>query len=463
MAGNTSVGNANETVVLTGQGGDAAYDGSGGSPWQFASTSPLKLSANPNTGGEWSPLAAIRPLPAGEPAPLARPSWYDYSPVDEEVGVQCYGTDYANTTAVLRALKQALGTEPPDSYPTLSVEPDGAGEAVRYELTDATVQESPTFTNKEHKNNPRLVRALCRWRRSAFGVATSVTPISAQTLTNNGGGTTGADNLLDLGDLSGLELGYEGVPMNVAFDPTAALTTPTIYAATVGERIYRAPGTSLITSTTGNGANPYSLDIQDAEVASLLNTRRGRVFLRISGASSNLEVRVRVGYSTGGTPFYTSPWLAPGTLTTLVDTGGWQLNLRRSGPILPQIAVWVDARSTNGSPTTGTLHSYELLTVWSFSRMDFPSIAASGEYAYFGTYETRQGRLDGLPVAPFAGLYFSSNRPKTFVAPRGFTPIAKHNARLWMAWVDGSTGHSTSATATIDAVASNLRRTLPLI
>lgn len=450
------------TIHLAGTG--TSYTGSG-SPWTSQATSPYQLSMNDRTP-VWTPTAAppMVALDGGPPFRIgADLAMRGVGPVEETVGVQMYASSHDNAASLLRLLRRALNTAALTRPCILGIQPDGASQMVYHEILSATVQETTDFINEEASVSTKLLRATITWVRSPLGgrLSSGETLINGVTISNTGTGTP--DNMESLGSSGTGEFYNEGGPLNIRITPSAGSPNGEIFLATVASRTFTDTNNSLVTSST-TGA---SITTGTAAAATFVTTRgvRGRLLFRITNASSNLEVRTVVSGASSTNPIYTSPWIraspSGGGVNVLLDMGGFapRYFYQEGQATTTDLSFSVQARSRDGSATTGVLDYHEYLVYYTFCAVTRSTGATSYTTVIEQFYE-RSGR----PAIPRPLIAYTHNAATfQFVERvRGRPPIYIPGASLYAAWRSLITvnEHTTSQTATLTATHAPLFHTL---
>jgi hypothetical protein len=445
-------------------GSGTSYTGTG-TPWTAQATSPYQLAMNDVTGPSYTPQAAA-PLEIFNGGPPFRVgadlNFRGYGNVTETFGLQMYASSHNNAVALLRTLRRALSTTLASNPPILVVQPDGATNAIYYEVYGAHIQELPAFINEEAGvGTTKILRALITWTRSPLGGGLSAgeTLINGATVTNTGTGTP--DNLESLGTSGTGEFVYEGGPLNVTLAGAASADSCDLILATCAGRTYINRSDSLITSSTvGVSAATLTSAITAANFVANRHLKL-RILARVTGASSNLQLVVRLS----ATAPYDSPWItvAPlgGSGNALLDFGGVALpaHYRTLHTGAAQIDVSVRARSTTGAATTGTLDYVELIPYYTWGIAKGLAGSSGDDDIAVETFVQRSG-APALPIPARA----SSADSGTFTYIRSFigrAPVYISGASLYVAWRDRSTNaHDATDTATLTVTHAPLFHTL---
>lgn len=457
--------------------GGGEYTGSG-TPWTDVTASPYEIAMNDVAGTTYTPLASLRQevYGGGPPFRNGQTLIYDsYGNVTETVTIQCRATSHDNAVALLQQLRRILNTALFSTPCILAIQPNGATNAVYFEVYGADVQEDARFINEEAgvvAAGHALVRAVVTWRRSPHGtlITAGETVLSALTFTNTG---TGANNNTQAFSAASGDLIFEGQPLNISIKPASAATSVRrILLGSVLNRTY---------STTGAGAGSNSSTTTPATFNTLANWTltdkltnagiRPRVVLRFSTApSTNCLLRLAISYpgSTANT-FYT-PWVSAleplqNESHALVDMGTFQIDIVRGNGVLTAPAttsIVLQGLSTNGSNATATLGYSEYIWYYDWARIDtLFSFAADG---------TDQMNIDqfrevsGAPCTPWpnpAAIVSQSTSSAVEIGDvRGRLPRHFSGASLYLGWINTSGAHTTSHTATVSARVSPQWQTL---
>lgn len=447
--------------------GDAVtpYTGTG-TPWTSQATTPFRLSMNDGTGPDYTPQAP-QPSPVLSGAALFRTGadliLEGFPPKQETMGVQIYGTSHDTAVAALQALRRILSVVAASSPVVLEVRPQGASNSVYFEVLSAVVQETPDFLNKEVDSSK--IRAQITWTLNPLGGRGSgETLINAVSMGNTGTGSP--DNLESLGTSGTGDMIYAGGPLNITSTPgTWSSSTTEHLFATVFSRDYLANSTSLTTSSTTGAVAINGVGFANTLDAFVVRRNlRGRILARITGTSTNLEIRARLG-SYLGLNWHTGPWVraptASGGSALLLDLGrfdpGFIYRVSTSSGATRALYVSIDSRSTNGSSATGTMASMEALFYYTFGGVYVNSLTSGSvrveSYADVGSVVALPRPVSAHHVVSnnWAGAYPFRGRPPVYIAGAG----------LWVAMRDGSTWvSSTSATTTVTATHAPLFHTL---
>jgi hypothetical protein len=428
-------------IHLAGKG--VAWNGSG-TPWTSQATSPFKLSLNDKTGGIYTPQAAL-PVEVWRGGPPFRIgsdlAQRGYSLVDEVLGVQAYGTTHDNVVALLRMLRRALSQGMSSAPGVFAFQPDGAGQPAYFEILSASLQESPSFISEEGRSAAQLAagaiavaRATISWRRSPFGgrLSSGETITSGETLLNNGTGSP--DNMVSFFVPGTGDRVREGGPLNVRIRPTTSTPALEVILATAHLRDYINRSDSLVTSSTVGTQLALSTNSLDSTAFNLGRGLRARLLLRLTNATINLEVRLRVLDANAVTTYYQSPWVRATTITTrnvLLDMGSLVPSFlyMQGQASTANLSFAVDARSTDGGATGGTLDYAEWLIYHTFC---IASRTQDSDTLVIETFYERSGR----PAIPRPTLAYSHDAGvhKQVEKVRGRPPVYIPGASLYVAW-----------------------------
>jgi hypothetical protein len=456
--------------------GGGEYTGSG-TPWTAVGTSPYELAMNDVAGAPWTPQVSTRQevYGGGPPFRNGQTLIYDsYGNVTETLVIQCRANSHDNAVFLLQQLRRILNTALFSTPCVLAVQPNGATNAVYYEIYGADVQEHPGFINEEAgvvAAGSALVRALVTWRRSPHGglLSTGETLINAQTFNNTGTGSP--DNIVAYSSGSG-EMVYEGQPLNIKFLPTFGGITvlSRIFLASIADRLYTTTGaTSTSTSTMGDGTS-FATPFNTQDITTVLSTRvKPRILVRLASSSAILQLSFRVFLGNGDNDsIYRSPWVSPsGTGTTLVDLGSFPTNVFRRSLAMttPKVYILLYIRSTTGASASVNLTYTELLYCYDFARIDSNSFAVNGSSDYVLVDQfAEQTSYVCLPfdsprvIGVLSGV---SGSPEAVLPHRGTLPRYIDGASLYAAWMTTTSyTHTTTAATTITATHAPLWRTL---
>jgi len=456
--------------------GGGEYTGSG-TPWTSSTGSPYEIAMNTVSGSTWTPQAAVRQEVYGGGPPFRNGSTliYDsYGNVTETVTIQCRATSHDNAVFLLQQLRRILNTALFSTPCILAVQPDGASNAVYFDIYGADVQEDPRFLNEEAgvvAAGHALLRAVVTWRRSTHGgvLSSGETVLNAASFVNTGTGSP--DNIVAYSAGSG-DLISEGQPLNIKFVPTfgGATVVARMFLASISDRLYTTTGAvSTSTSLTGNGTS-FATPFDTQSLTSILPTHiKPRILVRLASSGSNLQLSYRVFLGDGDDDsIFWSPWVSPsGTGATLVDLGPFPVNVFRRSLAMttPKIYILLYIRSTNGSSAAVNLTYTELLSCYDFARIDSNSFTVNGstDYVLVDAFAEQTG---------FACLPFDSPRvigvrtavsgsPSAVLPHRGTLPRYFDAASLYAAWLSSTSyTHTTTAAAAITATHAPLWTTL---
>lgn len=464
MAIEISVDGVLGTIYLSGTAGE--YTGSG-TPWTSQSTTPYELSNNDVTGNIWTPQAAIAQTVYGGGPPfrmgqtLISKNWAN---VTETLGVQMRATSHNSAVELLRQLRQLLNQSIYSRPAQLIVKPNGATSAVYFDIYQADVQELATHFY-EGTSGHVLIRAAVTWTRSPFGSRLT----SGETLINAGSfgntGTGSPDNVVAYSAAAG-ELIYDGQPLNL--DITFSSSAWQYCAATIQSMEYSTTGNTTYTTSSTTGATTAIATTFSADAATDIIALRGRFLIRFTSPSSNIQVRITVIAEASGTltSLYTSPWITPDAVSTVVDFGGFPLDsVRNTNITSANIAFSLGYRSTNGASASITLHNTQFLQYYTFCNVALTGISAvSGTTFRLASFVERSL----LPAQPFpypTAFLLGSGRAQNPMLIRGRAPVYIYGSSLYLMWYDRSGGtddrvHTTTRTATVTVTGSPLYHTL---
>lgn len=456
--------------------GGGKYTGSG-TPWTSVSTSPYSYAMNDVAGSVYTPMAAQRQevYGGGPPFRNGQTLIYDtYGNVTETLTIQCRGSSHDNAVFLLQQLRRILNTALFSTPCVLAYQPNGATNAVYFEIYGADVQEDPRFTNQEAGAGAAgnaLVRAVVTWRRSPHGtlLTTGETVLSALTFTNTG---TGANNNTQAFSAGSGDMLYEGQPLNISIKPGNNTTgVRRTYLGSVLSRTYSTTGAGALSTTNTSGAGLANLATW-AITSKLTNAAvRARVMLRFSTApTANLQMRLNVYLTSSAYDQFNTPWVSATEPFTsdqhkLVDMGSFPIDLVRQNGVVttPTIsAITLEGRSTDGLTASATLTYSEYLLYYDWCRID--TLNAYNADGVDTLYIDQYRETSGEPCTPWPnGEAFVSEASSGFLIRgdvRGRLPRYFSGASLYVAWVNTSGNHTTSHTATVSARVSPLWKTL---
>lgn len=437
--------------------GGAEYTGSG-TPWTVVTTSPYELAMNDVAGPPWTPQAATRQevYGGGPPFRNGQSLIYDsYGNVIETLVIQCRANSHDNAVFLLQQLRKILNTALFSAPCVLAVQPNGATNAVYFEIYGADVQEHPGFVNEEAANvaaGSALVRAVVTWRRSPHGGSAALaTLFTNTTFTNNGSG-----NLTSLGALTG-DLIYEGQPLNLKIDGPAASSTnvDTIWLASAHSR-----AKTTHTSATGSTTTSTSVHSTATIDATPLLANRGidlAIFVRFSSVTAGNKALFSMQVTTDDAKVITpqTAWspMPVTSGTTMVYAGTFSLDGQRiplATAITLEYTFWV--KSTDGTTVAYTVDYTE--SVFAYTVAEITQNAASS-LAYGNgdglLYVTSAQNLNGqawFPLTPTRVYRALSAGVNVSYTPtlRGEAPRAFSGASLWAAWTGTLAVHTTTDT-----------------
>lgn len=444
--------------------GGGEYAGSG-TPWTVVSTSPYEIAMNDVAGSMYTPLAATRQevYGGGPPFRNGQSLIYDsYGNVTETLVIQCRATSHDNAATLLQQLRRILNTALFSTPCQLVIQPNGATNAVYFDIYGADVQEDARFINQEAGATVAghaLIRAVVTWRRSPHGgpLSSGETLINAATFNDTGTGSP--DNVEAFSTGTG-ELINEGGPLNIKFRPTTAASNPTtIYLASINTRNYVASTLSSTTALT----TFQSMGGPSIPNSALLLTNRGlkvRVIGRFSAMSANAELCLQYGQG------QQTRGVIPGVgNATLVDFG----QLAFPDLFLASVATTAPfgftmlVRSTNGSAVAVTLGYVEMLFYYDFCKIAFTSgiDVSLSEYLYIDSFVIKSG-YGALPrPRANAWIYSSADLPNYACVLRGTPPRYYSGASLYVAWTKTAGDlHATTYAAAVSAFHAPLFKTL---
>lgn len=466
MASNIWLISGGTSYYLSGPGGKS-YSGSG-TPWTSQANTPYRIAMNDVTGPRWTPQASVRIEVYGGGVPFrnGQPLVYDgYGNVIEQIPIQMRGSTDDNAIALLRQLRQILNTALAGQPCVLAVQPDTHSNAVYFEIYGADVQENPLFINDEAGHY--VIRAIITMRRSPHGglLSTGETVINGVSVGNTGTGSP--DNVEAYTTGSG-DLINEGQPLNVKVVPAnvASIAYRYLWLSSLHTRTYGTTGAAAYsTSTTGDTGTGAAYIFSSASVSAALTRRalRGAVIIRTSSTTANAEMRIEV-YGGGGGLIYNSPWIAAySTSANITYMGDFDLSLIRAmkGLTSPTINVYLYTRSTDGSSSTVTIASSELLLFYTFCQIDLSytaggslssGLSPNGTNALFT--DTFQEQTN-FPCLPHPGPSLARNNSDGLpYLTRGALPRYYAGASLYLAMIETNVGvisHNTGRTATVTA------------
>jgi hypothetical protein len=450
--------------------GGGKYTGSG-TPWTVVTTSPYAIAMNDTAGTSYTPMAAQRQevYGGGPPFRNGQTLIYDsYGNVTETLTIQCRANSHDNAVALLQQLRKILNTALFTTPCQLAYQPNGATNAVYFEIYGADVQEDARFVNQEAdaaQAGSALVRAVVTWRRSPHGglLSAGETLINAQSMKNTG---TGSPDNVDAFSSGAGELIYEGGPLNIKFLPTTASSDPAIvYLASINARSY---STSSAGSSSTSSASFSAIGSSTTFSADALLTARGlkaRVIGRFSAMSTNAELYLQ--YANGANFVQSTRAVIPGaSVATIVDFGSLSLPslFLASVTAAEDIVVSVFVRSTTGGAVAVTLGYLELLLYYDFCKITVnnnTSISVAGNrYLYLDSFVSKTS-YPALPCPiPQAWVYESTDTVNNVCSIRGTPPRYFSGASLYAAWMKTTLAHATGDAATISAFHAPLYKTL---
>lgn len=435
------------------------YSGTG-TPWTTQGNSPFQIAMNQVTGPIWTPQAPTPNTVFGGGGPFrhgSSPVYNSYGNVEEDIPIQIRATSHNNAVAALRLLRielqQALYLGPL----IFVFQPDGATNAVMYEISSASIQENAISLNQEAKTN--TFRAVIHIVRQPLGGGTALTtPINNVTVVNNS--TSGSNvNLVSLNTLTG-DMVNEGTPLNVKLGELSvtAATTRLLLATATARTTFTGSGSAKTTSsTTATSAVSYSFTAAAAQSNPAL---KPRFLVRQTSQSANCEIRIRVitgSVATGYTTIYVSPWV--GRVSSagvgLIDFGSWSFDyLRVLGITTTDFQVLIEQRSTNGSSASFNEDYVELLLYYDFMQVDLPATSTTATiFNVEGLRKTTNGPyLPRYPVVAYSSA--AAGAPGIICAPPRGRLRAFAGCSLWVAWYFSFTDYAHAKADTMKLTAS---------
>lgn len=422
------------------------YTGSG-SPWTAQTTTPIRIAMNSVTGQPWTPHPA-QSVPIWQSGPPFRSgrALLDraYDITTEQIPLQLYATGHDAAVTLLQTLRAALKSGLYGLPPVLAVQWDTATAPVYFEILDGDIAESPRSFNEEAETN--MVRATMTITRQPFGgiLNTAGWPETAVSTPGTANVTNSSTPLAIPTNLSG-DLKHEGQPLNLNIITSAAASK--LWAATVWARSNSSPAAAINTTSTSGvtAATVTNVTLAWARPRPRLGVR---VLARITSPSANLEVRGKIGFLTTA-PYVTSEWRAVGTSSTLVDLVWMRLDpdlIAATGTA--RVDIVLEARSTNGAAATGTVATIDVLSYETFCQIGGTGISTTDIQLAGFRYQT--GRV-ALPLATPRAFdqVFGPNPPARELPLYGTAPRYVVGTSLYLAWLDASGTHTTSATAKV--------------
>jgi len=416
------------------------YNGSG-TPWTVESTTPYELSLNDMTGAIYVPQPAPVEMIYGGGPPLMDdriPVIQSYDQIVERVGIQLKATAGATTAKdnaifLLRQLRQILNTAL-FSRPCVLVIQGGAN-ATYYEIKAADVPENALYLVEPDGE----WRAVITWTRTPHGTKASLdTCLNAVTFTNIGDTGSNDKNFQSLGTLTGDLASNIGHPMRVTLATPSTSGVFVGYIASAKARLYDAVATAISTSsTTGVNVTATTFPFPSDDEGTAL-----RFIGRFATPSANLEVRAVASINNAQT-VYPSPWFLAGTFSTYIDFGYLKLprSLRRAKAV--NITCTIQARSTNGAATSGTLSYIEILQYYTWLRVDTTFISTAYQLELVGADSSVGSYV--REITPEIAWLSSAGTVTNLVPTRGSFPRAFAGSFLYLAWTWAGS-HSTTAT-----------------
>lgn len=455
MADNTRLISGGVNYFIEGgTGTNTQYNGSG-TPWTVVTTSPYEYAMNDVAGKKYTPLAPARQevYGGGQPIHDGADLLYDtHGNQIETLTIQCRGTTYDNSVFLLLQLRNILNTALYTTPCILAFQPNGASQAVYYEILGADVQEDVGFTNDNQKvlaSGHGLIRAVVTWRKKPFGgrLSTGETLLSGLTFTNTG---TGANNNTQAYGTGGGDMINEGSPLNIKWK-AAATTNAQIYMASVIERLYSVTSAGAFSTSSQTGVVQFATGLSFTNQPYANNALKGRVLLRFSALNALTQLRVIVFPSdAASTPIYTSPWVTPPIAgATLVDMGAFDLSVFRYN-YDNSMRIGVYQRSTTGGSATMTFTYMEVLAYYTFASVEAVSVT------FLNTNEVRVMSFierTNAPVLakypPLVGVSTAGSVLESTHRLRGEAPRYYAGASLYLAWLTSTFTHGTADTAVV--------------
>lgn len=390
--------------------GRVPYAGTG-TPWTVESTTPVVVGMNDTTGDRFGMAA-----PVDEPLIAPSSDWQagvvqtmGYREQTTVIPVQIYGSTLGNALVALEELRAFLGRAAVGRPTLLSVTPPGGSVDTVFEVLHGTVQELARSYNEEAAS--AMIRAQVTIRHAIGSTAEqAATPNATPFATTVTNGDVVAVSIAR-GDLRH----WPGQPMALTLKNSAGLSgagVKTLYAATTTLQTVSS-GLAISLVTSGTGANVGSASVQTiSEAARLGRQFSHRVVMHATTTSANLEVRAIIrSTSSSGAILHVTPWVAPGALTgAFIDLGAFVLPpyLSEGTRTMTAYAIQAQARSTNGSPTTGTLTTIRSLRYLTWCKVTTESLSAT----------------TGLSLANLTPVYTSTASGALGVAARPSTDLA---------------------------------------
>lgn len=441
---------------------DVPYAGSG-TPWTALATTPIRIGMNDATGPLWTPQAPGSQAILSSGPPFVNGSTLvsrAYPNKTEAIPIQIYGvagagaTAYENAVVILQRVRRALASGVLGIPPLLRIAPDGAANAVSFEIVDSTIQESPFFINTETGRG--ILRAVMTLTLKPFGGNNTTTEqvIAATTVTNTGTGSP--NNVVAYGTGTG-DMINEGGPLNIRITPiTAAQTIGTLFCATIISRTYQALTT---VSSSATLASPIATITGVDFTAALTRTGlKARFLWRLaaSGAGGVFKIAVRGGT---GAPFWTSTLVqAPITGATILDFGEIPLGVLRQVAALAGTGFLIDLYFAGSSSTSAAV---EVLLYYDFARITDVFATVSSATSVFLTSFQERNNFAALPLRPNAATVVTSTVSSPAIGTiRGQIPRYYPGTSLYLAWLTLSNDYSAADQATVSVKHAPLYHTL---
>lgn len=448
--------------------GGGKHTGSG-TPWTVVTTSPYAFAMNDTAGTSYTPMAAQRQevYGGGPPFRNGQTLIYDsYGNVAETLTIQCRANSHDNAVALLQQLRKILNTALFSTPCVLAFQPNGATNAVYFDIYGADVQEDARFVNQEAdaaQAGSALIRAVVSWRRSPHGglLSAGETLINAVSIRNTG---TGSPDNVEAYSTGAGDMVNEGSPLNIKFLPTTASNDPSVVY--LGSILSRTHDSSLAGNTTSSSAVFGSVDSTSASVAPLF-TARGlnvRVIGRFSVMSTNAEVRLY--YGVGGAPAQFTRGVIPNSsVAQLVDFGP----LFTTDRFLPSVTtgdsvyLQIQARSINGAAINVTIDAIDVLFYYDFCAcrvLDDVIDPGASQYLYLDAFVIKTG-YPALPRLPAQAWVFTSSNTASLLCELRGTPIRYFSgSSLYVAWNSRIVAHAATQAATVSAFHAPLYKSL---
>lgn len=440
MASNIFLISSGANYYLSGLG--TPYTGTG-APWTAQATSPYQIAMN-DVGGRWTPQAA--PVRNGDD-------------VAESLTIQAYATGHDRRVFLKQQLSKILNTAQFSGPCILAVQPDGSTNIAYAEIYSADCQEDERFINDEVGSN--LIRIKVTWRRSAFfgTLATGESVFSSRTFTNTGTGSnnnTQAFPAAPSGDLI-----YDGQPMNLFITPVSSGIAAKFFLASVLSRTYDTSMAGAYSTASMSGLD-VATDTIDISSVITNHALKPRILIRYSASHPKLETRIVLDVA--GVVFYTSPWIAPGSLSAIVDYGSWPIDIFRAIAQMTsaQMLMTLWFRSTDGTSVSGTVSYHEVLLYYDFAHVLYPAGATlTTQKLVMSQYTEQSGRpCLPLPTPTAIDQITASGNIDEIRVIRGTPPRLWDGASLYLAWHRADASHNTTDTVSVTARQAALWRSL---